>query len=348
MRSVSEQFGAKDINSFNKRFKYSLRKLTFLYVITLSVILFLSSSILYSAFNSRVSDRYRGFSEDIDTVTENFPRQFSPTQEELQEDLVESLMLVNGILLLVGAVMSYWLAQKTLNPLKESYENQKRFIADVSHELRTPLSILKIDLENKIYSKNRPHGDIEGIKSNIEEVDRMSKLVDDLLVLSRLNEEGINTQKIIGEVDISSLLKNSVNRLVPLAAEHHVSIKLEEKNNNINIKTDENLLNKIITNLVKNAILYNKPEGEVRINANIENKNLIIKIQDTGIGIPKNDLNRIFERFYRIDKSRSRQTGGSGLGLSIVESSIKTLGGEIKIESKIGTGTIITVRLPVK
>lgn len=348
MRSAFKLFGAKDTSSFNKRFERSLWKLTFLYVVTLFVILFLSSGVLYSAFNTRVSHRYEEFSPLTDTDDQVFSRQTSPTQKELQEDLVESLILVNGILLLLGAIMSYWLAQKTLYPLKESYENQKRFIADVSHELRTPLSILKIDLENKLHSQNLLPNDINGAKSHLEEVNRMSGLVEDLLVLSRLNEEGRVAPKNINLIELNSVLKNSINHLTPLATEHHVSIKLEYETNNINIETDEHLLNKVINNLLKNAILYNKPNGEVLISSQTESKYVIIKIQDTGIGIPVSDLNKIFERFYRVDKSRSRQTGGSGLGLSIVESSIKTLGGEIQIESKNNVGTTITVKLPVK
>lgn len=348
MQSVFKQFGAKDTNSFNKRFENSIWKLTFFYVITLSVILFLSSSVLYSAFNTRVSHRYKELPSLINTRDQDSLRQISPTQEELQEDLVESLILVNGILLFVGAVMSYWLAKKTLNPLKESYENQKRFIANVSHELRTPLSILKIDLENRLHSQSISSVEIDAAKSHLEEVDRMSSLVEDLLVLSRLNEEGRVVPKNISLIDLNNLLKSSINNLTPLAKTHHVSLDLDKGDNNINIETDESLLNKIFNNLIKNAILYNKKGGEVIISTNTENKNAVIKIKDTGIGIPQNDLSKVFERFYRVDKSRSRQTGGTGLGLSIVESSIKSLGGEIQIESQSNIGTIVTVKLPFK
>lgn len=348
MQNASKQFGAKDIGSFNKRFEKSLWKLTFLYVSVLFIILFLSSSVLYSFFSIKLGHRYRDFHPVVEGQIpfQNFPT--PPTQEDLQGDLILSLIFVNGILLIGAGFLSYWLALVTLRPLKETFENQRAFLADASHELRTPLSILKIDIENKLSSPNLKREDIEGLKSNLEEVDRMSKLVSDLLTLSRLNDEKGVLNKEVKSINLNDFLQNIVDRLIPLGIEHKVSLKLSLPKQDITLHTNPDLINQSVTNLIKNGILYNKPSGSVSVSLSKDPKFVLIKITDTGIGISENDLSKIFDRFYRTDKSRSRQTGGSGLGLSIADSSIKHLGGEISIASKVGEGTDVLLKIPLR
>ena len=149
MQSISKLFEVKDSASFEKRFNRSLILLTIIYSVTLGVILLISASVSYSTFSFRVGERFEHFRQPLEEPIEIEIRR-GPSVEEVQEDLMNSFMMVNGILFVIGVGLSYILARITLKPLKEAYEDQRRFIADASHELRTPLSVMYIELENEI------------------------------------------------------------------------------------------------------------------------------------------------------------------------------------------------------
>lgn len=316
---------------FKDQFRLSLIKLTALYVCILALILIVSSSVIYSAFSNRLDHRFQEFHTPV-RVEEPFS--LPPSADDVRGDLVNSLVLVNGLLLVVAGAMSYWLARWTLQPLRDSYEKQKRFLSDASHELRTPLTILRTDLENE---KNTSH---------LEEVERMSNLVSNLLVLSRLDEEEKVSDKNNEEINLYDLVTRIVERLHLIAAQHQVELIFEKEGDPIILNSNRDRLNDSLTNIIKNAIIYNKLSGKVKIRAVKEKETVRIMVTDTGIGISEMDLEKVFDRFYRIDPSRSRQTGGSGLGLSIARSSLESLGGKINIESKVDEGTTVTIRLP--
>jgi two-component system sensor histidine kinase CiaH len=346
MPTVFKQFGAKDIALSKDHFKLSLIKLTSLYVVILATILLISSGTIYSAFSTRLEHRFGNFQPDEFREQHNFS--LPPKKEEVRTDLIISIALVNGILLALAAISSYGLAKWTLKPLQEAFDTQKRFLSDASHELRTPLSILKTDLENELgetpITAIQKHAQI---LSNLEEVEKMSKLIGDLLTLSRLDE--IHLSKIQkSEVNITELLTVTAERFQALAKENQVSLFFSKPSSSIKIFTDLNLVSQALNNVVKNAILYNKEKGEVKIEQLSDKQHLKIIITDTGIGMSEKDLKNIFERFYRSDKSRSRQTGGSGLGLSIAKSSLENIGGHIYANSELGIGTKITIELPEK
>ncbi len=304
-----------------------------------------------------------------------------PTAEDVRQDLIQSLIFVNGFLLILASISSYWLARRTLRPIEEAYERQRRFLGDASHELRTPLSILHIELENELRAiggtngtsgtGGTTHGSAsniaarERIESKLEEVKRMSGLVNDLLALSRLDEDAPNTKDTLKPVHIETAISKITERLQPLAESHKLilsyerlgsgsehgsspSAELHSEKNGPMLNLDEDLFSHAITNLILNAIHYNKPDGHVEIVTKTEGNDVVIEITDTGIGISPEDLKAIFERFYRTDKSRTRKTGGSGLGLSIAQSAIEHMGGKITIESERGKGTTATVRLPIR
>lgn len=343
MQSESKPFGARAISSFSRRFQLSLLKLTCIYVGILAIILFLSSGILYSYFSSRLEYRYREVRPHLPEYMLLVPR--PPLQEELQKDLVYSLLLVNGLLLLVAGAASYFLAHITLEPLKEAFERQRQFLGDASHELRTPLSVLRMDLENELADSSAAGKTKERANSNLEEVERMSKLVEDLLILSRLDEDHTTSTKHT-TVDVLAMVRHTAERLEPLAHRNKVTFALPEETAPITITTHEDLLLRSLTNVVKNAIIYNKIGGKVTLSVQQTQRAVQIVIADTGIGISKDDLSKIFDRFYRVDKSRSRASGGSGLGLSIVKTSLDKIGGSINIQSELGKGTIIIITLP--
>jgi two-component system, OmpR family, sensor histidine kinase CiaH len=358
MQHESKQFGAKDINSFRKRFSESLAQLTFLYILTLVVILCISGYITYSEFSSRIGKRFNRFPP---TQPAQFKGRISPnalllnnqpTAEDVRDDLIGALIFVNSFLLILASISSYWLARRTLQPIKHAYERQRRFLSDASHELRTPLSILQLELENEIRNtQNIPVPELRGLaESKLEEVKRMGKLVHDLLVLSRLDEDTIHSVKQKETFDLVAFLEALVRRLQPLTKVNqlHLTFATEKDTPDPLLMTvDENLCTHALTNLILNAILYNVPSGSVRVTVATIQKNAVIKVIDTGIGIAQPDLDLIFERFYRADKSRSRKTGGSGLGLSIAESAIHRIGGTIQIESTPSVGTTVIVHIPL-
>ncbi len=343
MQKEFKQSGVKATSSFKKRFQNSLFSITFLYTATLIVILFISSFTIHAEFSNRVARRFRDISRAPLQIRQQMPNR--PTAQEVRDDLFESLLFTNLILIFLASFSSYWLAKKTLKPIKDAYERQQHFLSDASHELRTPLSILTIELENEITSTSKEHQK-ENLKSKLDEVKRMTKIVNDLLVLSRLDEERITTKPT--EVHIETSVGSIVKRLQSLAESNDISLSYFHKGEDTVITTDEDLFTHALTNFILNAIVYNKPKGKVEIISHLEKNDFIVEIIDTGIGISQSDLHNIFERFYRTDKSRSRRTGGSGLGLSIAQSAIHHLKGKLEVESEVNIGTKIKIHLPIK
>jgi signal transduction histidine kinase len=269
-----------------------------------------------------------------------------PRPEEVLQDLQGSLLVVNGLLLVLASVLSYWLAGVTLEPIQESYNRQRRFLSDASHELRTPLAILQADLENVLSDPHALADMREQAKSHLEETERMSLIVKDLLLLSRL-DEAASPVELSQSVDLPALLQTTVHRFDAFAKQHDVRLSFASSVPSFALITQEQLLTQALSNLVRNAIIYNKPQGTVHISLEKDVSTVRIQIEDTGIGISPEDVDKIFERFYRVDKSRSRLTGGSGLGLSITRSIVEQLHGSLQLKSALGTGTHITLSFPI-
>lgn len=336
MQNLLKQSGGKDFVSFEKRFNNSLIALTAIYSITLGFILFISASISYSTFSFRVGARFDRVPPP--EFVELHEIRFGPTVEEVREDLIESFIIVNGILFIFAVGVSYLLAKVTLNPLKNAYEEQRRFIADASHELKTPLAVMRIEMENELTDRGVKNK--EKVESYLQEVDRMTKIVHSLLYLSKF--ENIQSTPEVSSINIQSSIDEIINRLHAFALSKKVKIHFNKSNELINIRGVEQISH-VLSNIIQNAIVYNKEEGAVDVSVVVK-KNLVhVLVKDTGIGISKENLQQVFNRFYRVDKSRSRATGGSGLGLSIAERIIKSIGGDIHIESELGKGTLVTM-----
>ena len=230
--------------------------------------------------------------------------------------------------------------------LNKVLELKNEFISDASHELRTPITIIKgnIDLEiQELNNKNKPIPEFYEIIH--KEIIRMTEILNDL---TNLTNSDAGTEKI--EQDIVSLniiTKAAIKSLSVLARQKNINLELAKNNPNINIVGDEQKLEKLLLNIIRNAIKYTDVGGW--INVHLEEKDKVAKIivEDNGIGIPKSDLPYIFERFYRVDKARSRQEGGTGLGLSICKWIAEAHGGSIKVESTEGKGSKFTLELPV-
>lgn len=221
---------------------------------------------------------------------------------------------------------------------------RRDFVANVSHELRNPLASIKAMAETiMLRYKTDPEAPSQFAKSIVDEADRMTFLAEDLLDLARI-ESGrrVLTPQ---NVDISELVSAVFERLKPSADRKSVKL-VSEVPIGESVFADRDALDQVISNLVDNAVKYNNDEGTVTVGFERVDSNVSISVTDTGIGMPQEDLARIFERFYRIDKARSRESGGTGLGLSIVKHLTESMGGSISVTSKINEGTTFTVVIP--
>ena len=347
MPNVSKRSGGKDIDSFNKEFRRSRLMLTLMYLSVLAVMLFISGGVTRSFFSQRLDDRFHRFNVYLDQRPKPVML-MPPIADDVRADLLHVTLVVNTFLLLVAGFLSYWLAGKTLRPIQEAYSKQKHFLSDVSHELRTPLAILQTDLENELEAASTQHSRA-AIQSHLEEVGRMSRLVKSLLTLSALDGGKIDALETEREViDLQMVLRKTVDRLIPLAQKQQVALTFFPGTSaEIPVATSKEFLEQAMTNVIHNAIQYNKKNGKVDVTVSVQEDTVTILVEDTGIGIAQEDFQKVFDRFYRVEKSRSRQTGGSGLGLSIVQAIIYSLGGVISLTSKLDEGTTVRIVLPI-
>lgn len=317
--------------------------LTVVYVAILASILVSSSGISRYIFSERLRTRF-----DEATLGQEVAGRLpppGPDMRKIQEDFQSTILMVNGVLLIAAAILSYGLAGLTLRPIRSAYQRQRQFLGDASHELRTPLSILQTGLEGQL-RRNKDTREDRVIKSHLEEVDRMTGLVEDLLQLSYFSERNINMPN-KEEVALAPLLRETVERLMELAAKNGVRIDCSiDADTDAIILGDRQMLSRTVTNIIKNAICYNVPGGSVDVHLLEEPSRAIIEVEDTGVGMNAEDLAHVFDRFYRAEKSRSRGTGGSGLGLSIAYAVIRAHGGEIDIQSIPDKGTNVVITLP--
>ena len=228
---------------------------------------------------------------------------------------------------------------QTLERLDRLFRSQQRFLADVSHELRTPLTSVRgnLDLMSRFGSY-----DEESMAVIQDEIRRMSRLLDDLLLLARADTGGLPLHHEPVELDnVLIEVYRQVSRI-----EKPVTVELTDVDQ-VMIVGDEDRLKQLILNLVDNGIKYSQPGGTVKLSLAKDDSMAYLTVSDTGIGIPPEDLPHIFDRFYRVDKARSRGQGGSGLGLAIVKWVVQAHGGDIKVNSVVGEGTEFRITLPL-
>ncbi|MCI9416262.1 MAG: cell wall metabolism sensor histidine kinase WalK [Eubacterium sp.] len=224
-------------------------------------------------------------------------------------------------------------------------ESREEFVSNVSHELKTPLASMKVLADSINGQEDVPVELYKEFMSDIgNEIDRETKIINDLLSLVKMSRSAADLN--ISSVNINELLELILKRLRPIAQKRHIELVLESFRP-VSAEVDEVKLTLAISNLVENGIKYNKPEGWVHVSLNADHQYFYIKVEDGGIGIPEEDLEHIYERFYRVDKSHSREIGGTGLGLAITRNAILMHRGAIKVFSTEGEGTIFNVRIPL-
>jgi two-component system sensor histidine kinase CiaH len=335
-------------------------KLTAWYLLIIMVISASFSVAMYKALLSeldrvermhrlRIENRLPQRPEIPSDLRDNLPQSFlldPALLAQTKTHLVVILTLINIAILGVSAAAGYFLAGKNLKPIKEMVDEQNRFIADASHELRTPLTSLKTEMEVTLRDKKLTVPNAKKlITSNLEEVNKLQSLSDNLIMLTQYQKGGNNLT--IENLQLTHLVTESVKKVTTLAKTKGIKIKNNVKN--YKFEGNRQTLSQVIVIFLDNAIKYNPKETEVTLSSGKTDSQIIIKVSDNGIGINKENIPHLFDRFYRVDKSRTKtDVKGYGLGLSIAKQIIDKHNGSIKIESKIGKGTTFTVQLPLK
>lgn len=230
--------------------------------------------------------------------------------------------------------------------LNDSFARIKQFSGDASHELRTPLTILKGETEVALRWAKTSDEYRNVLVSNMDEIRRMERIIEDLLMLAKSDSGEIQVQK--KELSLSDLVQELYLQARTLSEAKHLEINLRlEVDYEILIKGDELRLRQMFLNLITNAVKYTPEGGRVDIILELHGEHAVVTISDTGIGIPKDHLPHIFDRFYRIDEARNREAGGAGLGLAIVKWIVDAHAGEINVVSTVGAGSAFTVSLPI-
>lgn len=258
------------------------------------------------------------------------------------------LTLILGLPVAIGmiAVASWWLSGLAMKPIYQSYRQIQQFTADAAHELRTPLAATGATVESALLMSKIEEEETRDILQTIHRQNqRLTTLVIDLLMLARLDKQPIKQQEQCCLSEIVSDLIEEFEAMATAAGITLTSVIQEHQPLNIIGNTDQ--LYRLISNLIVNAIQYTLPSGEVTVLLNKTDYYAVIRVQDTGIGIPQNELARIFDRFYRVSSDRSRSTGGSGLGLAIVGAIVGAHKGKLSVESKLGKGSTFIVQLPL-
>lgn len=234
---------------------------------------------------------------------------------------------------------------KMLGRLKILDESREEFVSNVSHELKTPMTSMKVLADSLLEQDNVPVEMYQEFMQDIaKEIDRENQIITDLLSLVKMDRSGQTMN--IQTMNINDLLEQILKRLKPIAEKKNVEMVMESFRP-VNAEIDETKFTLAVSNLVENAIKYNRENGWVHVSLNADHKYFYVKVEDSGIGIPEQDQAHIFERFYRVDKSHSREIGGTGLGLAIARNAVLVHRGSIKVYSNEGEGTTFTVRIPL-
>ena len=235
---------------------------------------------------------------------------------------------------------------EVLSKLSTIDQTRSEFVSNVSHELKTPITSMKVLAESIVENEGADVEDYKEFMSDIvDEIDRETKIINDLLALVKTDSQ--NNQMNFEESDINGMMETIVKTVTPLAKQRSIDISYEGYREVV-AEVDVVKLSLAISNLVENAVKYNIESGWIRCSLNADHRYFYIKVADSGVGIPDDAKDKVFEKFYRVDKARSRDTGGTGLGLAITRNIINAHRGTIKLYSESGKGTTFTVRIPLR
>ncbi len=300
-----------------------LQRIGFL-VLGIIIIIVLILSFFISGFLVRPFSR---ITKSIEAVTDGYQN-----DQIIVTDYTETALITDAF-------------NKLLSRMKVVDESRQEFVSNVSHELKTPLTSMKVladsllpqeDVSEELYK--------EFLRDITTEIDRENKIITDLLSLVKMDKKSADLN--IARVNINDLLETILKRLRPIADERNIDLILDSFRT-VEGDVDEIKFTQVITNLVENGIKYNVDDGWVRITLDADHKYFYVTVSDSGMGIPADSIDRIFERFYRVDKAHSQEIGGTGLGLSIARDAVLMHQGAIKVSSTEGEGTMFSVRIPL-
>ena len=326
----------------NDLFDSATLKLTGWYLLILMMVSLLFSGILYGISSNELRRSLRAPGQTmLGLFVENdAARELRESRyKEGQARVLGNLIVLNVSTLVAGGGVSYLLARRTLVPIREAMEVQSRFTSDASHELRTPLAIMRSEIEVGLRDKSATKKDYkELLESNLDEVERLRELSDRLLLLASERELPLDIVS-LDEISIEAL-----NRVIKPAQLKKIDVVNEVSP--IMVRANLEAMADVVTVLLDNALKYSDEKTTVTIHSGVRGRTAILSVTDQGHGIEGDDLPRIFDRFYRVDGSRSRQhVEGHGLGLSIAKRIVDQHGGQLNVQSEPGRGATFSIRL---
>jgi signal transduction histidine kinase len=301
---------------------------------------------IFETTTQEVSIRLEHFQKNIQVTSSYSSDQTTQPLEELRADqtdkatanIIAGLVIANIVILIIGGGLSYLLARHTLRPIKDIHEAQSRFTSDASHELRTPLAAMKTEIEVALRDKDSTKHDLADVlRSNLEEVDKLSNLSQMLLDLSRLDHDKLR----VTAVNLVLLTHNVIKQ--HKVGVKRIAIKAPKK---AIVAGNEAAISELVSILVDNALKYSPINSLIRISISQLNDRICFQIINTGDGIEETKLPYVFDRFYRADSSRTNRVG-YGLGLSLAKKIVELSNGELSVTSTPGQSTIFAVLLPV-
>lgn len=326
-------------------------RLTGLYLIIIMVISLLFSFWLYNVSISEIEHSVLRAPGPIEEILRRENRRFNQELQLIQSQVVEDaranllfqFFVLNCVIAFAGGIGSYYLARRTLHPIEEAHNSLVRFTADASHELRTPITAMKLETEVTLSEPKLTLTQAKKqLESNLEELDSLTSLSERLLSLARLDDVTLEKKN----QHIKPILMQAITEITPHAEAKKQKITLKVTDKKLPIHRDSLFESLVI--LLDNAVKYSPDKTAITVRTRVDEGNLYIDVIDNGIGIPKSELAKIFDRFYRVDDSRTKNTvNGHGIGLSIARSSVEAMGGSLQVKSTPKKGSTFTIQLPL-
>ena len=270
-------------------------------------------------------------------------------RETAQEELLRILLIGGMLTLILIGLGGFWLTRKAIQPIEASFLQLKQFTADASHELRSPLTAIKASVDIMRNHPERVHPkDVKKLEAISGAALQMNEMLGDLLFLARADADSdlaVNERQ-LKPVLLNQILQNCFVLLEPLANEKQIVFQSKFRSK-LKVLGDVPQLSRLFSNLLENALQYTPEEGRVSLDLYRQNRYAVISVRDTGIGIAPDEIDKVFDRFWRANKARSRREGGTGLGLAISQAIVKRHGGKISVTSELNIGTCFLVRIPL-
>ena len=316
-------------------FARARRRLALLFAALVVVLVVVSSVFMYLTVRADIRAAASGAYQDSESEQAFVSRSLGSLRWQL--------VAVDAVIVIVVGAGGLLYARSTLRPIRESVAAQKRFVADASHDLRTPLAIMKAEFEVALRRPDLDEATRPVLLSGVEEVDRMSGMVEDLLTLSRIDahQEPLAREPL----DLVALARQTVDGLSALAASGGVVLGADAAGDAF-AAGDEGHVRRALRNVVRNAVEHSSPGATVEVAVRLTAAGAQVVVTDHGEGMPPEVLEHVFDRFYRGDAARSRAGGGSGLGLAIAHWALRSMGGDLSVESQVAAGTRVTLTLP--